>query len=277
MAHLPDIVINQIFRMVDTKTAVRMSFLSKQWEGMLSSLPVIDFDEGDYQQFHKDELSIQHNQFINILHDYLKVCVKDREAKPTTLLDKFRLRMTRYSSRDASIVYKLLSCSIERGVKELDISLGGFTVKRYYYLCRTNLINAKTLITLNLEHVRMKNIDSFVEPIDYSVSVRLLPSLKTMSLKTVQFDHNALFFLVWECPYIEHLSLASCSFEFPEILLKSHTLKSMEIKNCKASKAELHLEHLESLTIISSDFPLTSVDLKRCLELKHVIWSPKFL
>ncbi|PRQ58984.1 putative F-box domain, leucine-rich repeat domain, L domain-containing protein [Rosa chinensis] len=277
MAHLPDLVINQIFRLVTTKTAVRMSFVSKQWEGMLSSLPMLDFDEGGDHRFDRNDNFIQHSKFINILQKYLELCEKDREATKTTPLDKFRLRMTRYSSRDASMVYKLLSSSIERSVKVLDISLRGCTVKNYYYLCRTNLINAKTLTTLNLEYVRMKNIDSWVEPIDYSISLRLLPSLKTMSFKTVQFDHNALFFLVWECPFIEHLSLASCSFELSEIRLLSPTLKSLEIKHCKASRAELYVEDLESLSIVSSDFPLETVILERCLKLKHVNICAQFL
>ncbi|KAL6128308.1 hypothetical protein ACLB2K_071663 [Fragaria x ananassa] len=116
----------------------------------------------------------------------------------------------------------------------------------------------------------MTNIDSAVENIDFSISLCLLPSLKTMSLKNVQLDHHALLFLVGDCPYIEHLSLASCSFEFPqlEFCLESFTLKSLEIKHCKASQAKLYVENLECLTIVSSE--LKSVILEGCLELKHV-------
>ncbi|XP_021826613.1 F-box/FBD/LRR-repeat protein At2g04230-like [Prunus avium] len=43
---LPDLVIDQILRSLPTKAAVRMSFLSKQWEGVWSLLPSLDFDEG---------------------------------------------------------------------------------------------------------------------------------------------------------------------------------------------------------------------------------------
>ncbi|KAK9907063.1 hypothetical protein M0R45_002479 [Rubus argutus] len=44
---LPDLVIDQILRILPTKAAVRMSFLSKQWDGVCCTAPILDFFEGD--------------------------------------------------------------------------------------------------------------------------------------------------------------------------------------------------------------------------------------
>lgn len=53
--------------------------------------------------------------------------VREREAKKTLGMDKFRLRMTSFLytalQLDATVVNKWLRFSIERSMKELDISL----------------------------------------------------------------------------------------------------------------------------------------------------------
>lgn len=154
------------------------------------------------------------------------------------------------------IVTKWLTFSCKRSLKELDISLkpvrelqshhrwsdmhghvfpDGFCdharalsrIKNYYYLSPTSLVNAKSVTSINLEYVRIKKI--------HPISVgRLLPSLKSMSLKTVHVDREALLSLVSECPFIEHLSLTSCSFQEDIRVSWSSSLKSLEIDSCEA-------------------------------------------
>lgn len=91
-----------------------MSFLSKQWESVWSSVPILDFDEGNIDH----TLDNQPRNFIKIWERYADQFHENDEQ----LLDKFMLRM-RYFVDDATLVDKWLNFAIVRGIKELDISL----------------------------------------------------------------------------------------------------------------------------------------------------------
>ncbi|XP_062020780.1 putative FBD-associated F-box protein At5g56690 [Rosa rugosa] len=197
-----DDVIHQILPLLPTKSAVRMSCLSKQWQAVWFSLSILDFDEGDPAHDSDNKLEkLQHTNFINILDRYC------RNAKNKKLLEKFRLRMTTFSIvRDSVVVNKCLSFAVGRSLKELDISL---RPKHRPFLCCLSLqtlLDAKSLTTLSLEFVRIKVDDNT------SYYLETLPSLKSLSLKSVQLISEALSLLVSGCPSIEYLSLCSCTF-----------------------------------------------------------------
>ncbi|KAM5555689.1 putative F-box/LRR-repeat protein [Rosa sericea] len=288
---LPDLVIHRILQLLPTKSAIRMSFLSKEWQDACCLGPVIDFDEGgDDNNLH------EHTKFVeNILNRYLEICERDPNKQN---LEKFKLHMTRYVSRDANIVTKWLIFSCKRSVKELDISLipvselqphpwsdmanydmlsrldparAASRIKNLFYFSRmalVSLVNAKSVTTLNLEYVRMKKIYN-----KHPISVGLLPSLKSMSFKRVHFDYEALLSLISECPFIEHLSLTSCSFQ-GDIYMRSSSLKSLEIDRCEARLVRVYEAiNLKSLSVVSgigsSEFPqLEQVIFRDCFKLK---------
>ncbi|XP_040363431.1 putative F-box protein At3g58860 [Rosa chinensis] len=261
-----------------------MIFVSKQWEGVWFSDPILDFDEsiGNYYGH------AQHEKFVkfinNILKRYLKFC-DDQELK-LLAVKKFRLCMRRYLSSDAPNVDKWLSLLFERSIEELDISLiSGITGDlENYSVSHTTLVNAKSLTSLNLECVTIKNMDGYysytyevkkrtmVPRADDLVSKCLLPSLKTMSLKTVQFDHGALFPLIWECPVIEFLSLTSCSFEncrdYCQHLFSS-SLKFLNIDKCNFIGLRIgEAVNLESFRLVSP--LLEDLVLDNCVKLKDM-------
>ncbi|CAL9007496.1 unnamed protein product, partial [Prunus brigantina] len=277
--YLPDDIIYKILRRLPTKAAVRMSSLSKQWEGVWSLLPSLDFDESgnpDDYHHHNDvvdtENLLQHKRFVNnILAKYLEYRQKHKKQKD--VLDKLKIHMERYSAKDdVTLINKWLDFSFETSVKELDISL---RIRKldwnaldrgrsfYYRISRRTFFNAKSLTALTLEHARIK---SFGHTIHTSLS--LLPSLKTMCLKSVFFHNHALFSLIRECPSIESLSLASCSFEDS---LSSSSLKSLEVKDCMASKVEVaEAVNLECFTVVSSQFPLHRISLRKSNNLRYI-------
>ncbi|PQQ16113.1 putative F-box/LRR-repeat protein [Prunus yedoensis var. nudiflora] len=277
--YLPDDIIYKILRRLPTKAAVRMSSLFKQWEGVWSLLPSLDFDEGgnpdDYHHHNfvvDTENLLRHKRFVNnILAKYLEYRQKDNKQKD--VLDKLKIRMARFHTDDVTLINKWLDFSFETSVKELDISLrisklhwniedGGLWF--YYCISRRTFFNAKSLTALNLEHVRIKSFDHTM----HDTSLSLLPSLKTMRLKSVVFDNHALFSLIRECPSIESLSLASCSFEDS---LSSSSLKSLEVKDCMAPKVEVdEAVNLECFTVVSSQFPLQQISLGKSNNLRYI-------
>ncbi|KAM5548804.1 F-box/LRR-repeat protein [Rosa sericea] len=242
LPYLPDLVMHQIIQLRPTKPAIRMSCLSKKWEGVWSALRILDFDEGNqpHDDDDDDDDNHTHAKFLNILARYLEFRQKDKQQPP---LDKFRLCMTYLDADEDAIIGKLLSNSFERNVKDLDISLRSKhqKVESYYCLPRTAIINAKSVTTLNLERLRIKDIHSVPEP--------MFPSLKTLSLKTMQVSGPALFYLIiLGCTSVEHLSLTSCSFDPPVFLISSSSLKSLEgvllDKSFKLSTMKIRDQHM---------------------------------
>ncbi|XP_050371609.1 putative F-box/LRR-repeat protein At3g44810 [Argentina anserina] len=284
---LPDLVIHRLLtQLLPTKDAHRMSFLSKQWEGVWSLSPVLDFDEST--EVHDDDIipekKAEHRKFTDILQMYLDFRERD---KTTQGLDRFRLRMTRYLYEDYSIVDNWLNFAYKRSVKEVDLSLqlGWHKLRRpnpeiswekqveyVYCLSPVSFFHAKSVTTLNLEFVRIENI--------YSAELRyarVLPCLKNMSLKSVYLDEQALDYLILECPSIECLSLDSCRFEYSEIIISSSSLKSLKVTLCDARSIEVtEAVNLEYVTFVS-ELGLSSAIFEKPLNLKYVSIRAQYL
>ncbi|KAL6197928.1 hypothetical protein ACLB2K_027720 [Fragaria x ananassa] len=273
---LPDLVIHRILtQLLPTKAAVRMSFLSKQWEGVWSLNPVLDFDES--AKVHDDDIVFdklvdQHKNFINILLRYLEFCEK---GETTQVLDRFRLHMTRYLDSDFSIVDKWLDFAYERSVKEVDLSLeiGWHKLPKrledIYCISPRSFFLAKSLTTLNLESVRLQNTYSA----ELGHARVILPCLKNMSLKGVYLDSQALNGLILGCPSIECLSLTSCRCfgDWKIISFSSSSLKSLKVTHCDARSIGVYeVVNLEHFTILS-ELRLENVTLERSVNLKCVI------
>ncbi|CAL2241993.1 unnamed protein product [Prunus armeniaca] len=191
--------------------------------------------------------------------------------------------MERYSAKDdVTLINKWLDFSFERGVKELDICLRiskldwnplDRGLSFYHCISRRTFINAKSLTALTLEHARIKNFNHTDIAVPHpTIYTSLLPSLKTMCLTSVFFDKCALFSLIrWECPSIESLSLAACSFEDSVFNVSSSSLKSLEVMDCTARKVVVgESVNLECFTLVSLQFPLAELYLKKSDNLRYI-------
>ncbi|XP_050371610.1 putative F-box/FBD/LRR-repeat protein At3g59240 [Argentina anserina] len=286
---LPDLVIHRLLtQLLPTKDAHRMSFLSKQWEGVWSLSPVLDFDEST--EVHDDDVipekQVEHRNFTNMLKRYLEYRESD---KTTQVLDRFRLRMTRYLYEDYSIVDNWLDFAYKRSVKEVDLSLelGWHKLRRpnpeiswekqveyVYCLSPVSFFHAKSITTLNLEFVRIRRRYSTSAELEHA---RVLPCLKNMSLKSVYLDEHSLEDLILVCPSIECLSLDSCCFEYSEISVSSSSLKSLEVKHCDARNIVVfNCLNLEYVTFLS-ELPLSRALFLACYNLKHISIHGQYL
>ncbi|KAI5314601.1 PREDICTED: F-box/LRR-repeat [Prunus dulcis] len=184
--HLPVLVIHHVLQFLPTKHAIRMSSLCKQWAGLWSSVPVLDFEE---------EEDKPHAEFINFVDRCLEIQEKYEH------LDKFRLHMKFCLFEDRYKFNKWLGFAVERRVKELDISFSRIHRSLGFALL-SPLHNAKSITSLNLENATIANRG---EPIS-------LPSLKTLSLTTVRLQVSSVISsLISGCPCIQYLSLTSTS------------------------------------------------------------------
>ncbi|BFG41816.1 hypothetical protein CerSpe_280900 [Prunus speciosa] len=207
--HLPVLVIHHVLQFLPTKHAIRMSSLCKQWAGLWSSVPVLDFEE---------EADEPHAKFINFVDRCLEIHEKYEH------LDKFRLRNFFPSAEDRYKLDKWLGFAVERRVKELDISFSH--ISPFLGVASLSpLLNAKSITSLNLENVIIADRG---EPIS-------LPSLKTLSLTTVRLEASSVISsLISGCPCIQYLSLTSSSSDYYNIsmqtLLDAKSLTSLNLE-----------------------------------------------
>ncbi|KAM2078074.1 putative F-box protein At3g58860 [Malus sylvestris] len=273
-------VINRILPLLPTTPAAQMSILSKQWEGLRSSVFVLDFNEGHVHHNFDDQRP------RNFIKDWDRYLDQFRE-NDKQLLYKFKLHM-RYFDGDATIVCKWLNFAIERGVNELDISLPKENWEdkveckpntkyfchipdKFFSLSLETIGNAaKSLTSLNLEYVEINR------QWRYSVDITL-PSLKSLSMKKVELDNFTDFFKHnFKCPSIEYLSLTSCNLR--DYSVSRSSLKSLKIILCTCEENEVAAKNLESFKFVSStsDQRCTAkhVTLREAKHLRNfVIWA----
>ncbi|PQP99385.1 putative F-box/FBD/LRR-repeat protein [Prunus yedoensis var. nudiflora] len=155
---LPDLVIDQILRRLPTKAAVRMSFLSKQWEGVWSLLPSLDFDEGGnpdhyyhYNHVVDTENLLGHKRFVNnILAKYLEYRQKDEKKD---VLDKLKIRMVSTSLKSLEVKH----CTAKNVMVHEAVNLESFTlVSAHFPLDSIVLNNSDNLkyIHIHAQHLQ---------------------------------------------------------------------------------------------------------------------------
>ncbi|KAM5580898.1 F-box/FBD/LRR-repeat protein [Rosa sericea] len=274
-AELPDNFIHQVLSLLSTKHAARAGILSKEWGHLWSSVPVLDFDEdedGQAGQPSADNCKLKRKMFIK----FMRRCLK-RRGKDESNIEKFRLHMRYFGG--ATIVSKWLSLAVERNVKELQISFirerkSGVRSYRPFYLPQAILNNAKSLTTLKLQNVTVK--DS-IDPIS-------LPSLKTMSLKLVQFRSTLSFMhLISGCPSLEHFLLTSCT-GLSDLKILSFSLKSLEVVDSDVRGIQVEAVNLESFKFHGNVFSrymwhifnIFSCQRVRCIELSDIFLTSEW-
>ncbi|KAM1461458.1 hypothetical protein ACFX1T_045640 [Malus domestica] len=257
--HVPEGVIHGILRLLPTIPAARMSFLSKQWEGLRSLGCVLDFVEDNLD----GELDDRPRNFINTCDRYLD---QFRECDKISI-HKFRLHM-RYSSEDANMVDEWLNFAVERGVKELDINLpsGGKRDKKYYFHLQTIANAAKTLTSCNVENVECDPYFSFRKTIPSTTFLSSLKSLEIMLCPDL-----------WKIGVLDAVNLESFKFVSSSELVEGYSLKHVLISGAK------HLRNFElygckdnvKATIITRNMSLSMSGFLKSSSLDPELWEAR--
>ncbi|CAN6574412.1 unnamed protein product [Malus baccata var. baccata] len=257
---LPDLVVSQVLLLLPTKLAVRASILSRQWERVWSSIPVLVFNE--YEEPGGDWHTLEHKLFV----DFLKKCLKRREKDKYTV-DKLTLHMRYGGGRGSTaIIDKWTSFAVERNIKEIDIILKrklGPDKNAIYKLSQT-ILNAKSLTTLNLENVRIVD----------NMSCISLPSLESMSLTTVVLSKLGFIQLISGCPSIEYLSLNQCRLK-DDVKISSLSIKSLKVVQCSIVGMEIEAMNLEYF--LSCYTSMSKINIASCQTLRNLNFSDRCL
>ncbi|KAL6187007.1 hypothetical protein ACLB2K_043123 [Fragaria x ananassa] len=131
--------------------------------------------------------------------------------------------------------------------------------------------NAKFLTSMTLTCMSIANISVNVQSDEH-----LLPSLKTLSVRSSWFADKALSSLLSQCPSIEYLSIIGCWFENSECHVSNSSLKSLEVKHCerlKVLQVDDEAKNLESFTFVHPPQPdpnCEKVTLNNTFNLKNI-------
>lgn len=203
LSELPDNVIHYILSLVSTVDVVRMSILSKRWQRMWYSLPVLCFSDSD--DFGKSK-SQKLCKFVGKCFTLRK---NDLLNVTDTTITKVMLSTTYSWSRTCS----WLRLVAKSNVKELDLDLPWLRKHRF----PVELLCSKSLTHLRLSCVSFPNLHS-----------ASLPSLISLSLESLLLDDHAFHNLLLGCCSLEKLLVKYCHhLSNPKV--SNSSLKFLEI------------------------------------------------
>ncbi|KAK0601846.1 hypothetical protein LWI29_028014 [Acer saccharum] len=200
ISELPDVIIHHIMSYLSTLEATQTCVLSKRWNHLQTSFPILDFDliyfeEKDLETRRKKRKIYNINKFIQFVDaSLLPFC----EAKVS--MQKFRLSMKVYDAeRVASHLEKWIELAVANEVKELDLNVETIGDRRYSP--PETIFSAEFVTTLKLGGCNLEQSSAYTIRFHF---------LKKLVLNAVHIDEQAFQKFISECPLLEDLFLSLC-------------------------------------------------------------------
>ncbi|KAK3199255.1 hypothetical protein Dsin_022670 [Dipteronia sinensis] len=294
ISDLPDFIIHHIMSYLSTLEATQMCVLSKRWNHLQTSFPILYFDQIYFEEEDlatgREERSfcMSIDKFIQFVDaSLLRFC----EAKVS--MEKFRLSMKVFDVEGvASLLDKWIELAVANEVKELDLnvqttdnrvhSLPGTMVEELDLNVRTNkdrmytlpgtLFSAKFVTTLKLSGCNLEMSSAY--------TTMRFHSLKKLVLNAVHIDEQMVSKFISECPLLEDLFLGLC-WHCKRILV-SHApkLKTLTVNGSSSSfcDSDLIVHDIESIEIVARSLEQctlidvdrsSAIDMVGCADLKY--------
>ncbi|CAL8145286.1 unnamed protein product [Prunus armeniaca] len=181
LSNLPDVVIQKIISLLETKDAIRTSILSKRWEYLWTSIPNLNFYKG---------LFATRSSLVNIVERALLL-------RGPADIETFDLTFPVLD--DACRVNAWIDATVRRNVKKLYLYL--HSLKEPFYLPHS-LFTSTTLVAAELDIPFLFKAPSTV----------CFSSLRTLSLRSIVFSDDSTQQLFSGCPVLEELSIEECKW-----------------------------------------------------------------
>lgn len=211
ISQLPDPLLHHIFSLLPSLYIVQMSVLSRRWRHMWLSTPYIYFDDCDDYTFRNIR---KRDGFLKFVSNCLR-CRKLQMQAIDTSLTSFKFDSTYFVDCEAKLIDDWLRFVLHSKVKELDFRV------RYYSLPQFSL-KSKSLTVLKLNRVKLD-----------APSPSSFPSLRVLSLMSVECNVKSLQNLISGCPSIEDLSwsrYANKNIDQGHVSVNTDSLKKVFIR-----------------------------------------------
>ncbi|XP_010445829.1 PREDICTED: F-box/FBD/LRR-repeat protein At5g44980-like [Camelina sativa] len=184
ISELPDSLLTQILSYLRTKNYVKTSVLSKRWRNLWLNVPVLDLYTIEFRPYPNEE------DFARFMERIFM------EFNRGSHLQKFKITYSQCSGyRDRFM--ELIRTVVDGGIQDLDVSM--HPCNRDDFI-RQNIYKSKTLVSLNLCNVELKNPKVVVS----------LPCVKILKLSKVCYGEDGPLVvekLISGCPVLEDLEL----------------------------------------------------------------------
>ncbi|XP_048333898.2 F-box/LRR-repeat protein At5g02910 isoform X1 [Ziziphus jujuba] len=266
ISQLPDSLIHYIFSFLPTIHLVRMSRVSRRWRRMWVSTPFLYFD----CQFNDVTFTKQVNR-LSMFLKFLGNCLRCRKLymQPDTFITSLKLhtyyKLGRYA---AQRVDNWVRFSIQSKVKELDLQVRGYCTPPFVYTA-SSLMQLKVHMGSEVASLSTSSSLTHLELRGLKLEVRFLskfPSLKVLSLISVESNYESFQNLISGCPIIQDLHLLDpkeihpmhgylCRLDISNIDFPAKTLKTLSLFSVTCADQRLEclisgLPLLERLTLI---------------------------
>ena len=209
---MPDPIVHHIMSFLPTKSATRVSALSKRFNSAWLSRPVFDFDEVLYEREVFPYIYRTSGKELKFL-DFVLASLK-KHCPSNSYMQRFTLRVWPCELISDNQIQNSIRLAADRNVKELIVKIQGLQ-KNYCRLPRTTLQNAKSLSVLKLS----------------GFSLELKDWIPCLNL-------------------VEDLSLESCSVS-ANFMLSSAKLTNLNLRYCRGlEKIEIDALNLQSFSYI---------------------------
>ncbi|KAF8029607.1 hypothetical protein BT93_E2128 [Corymbia citriodora subsp. variegata] len=182
LCDLPDEILLWVLDCLSTRSALRMSMLSKRWKQLSKSIPSLVFDEEDF---------FERTQFLNFVEGALSF----RDLSPLKVFS-----LSCYVDDKESQVNTWVNGAMRRKVQELRLCLVVEIDRPVEYTLPCSIFRCETLVEFHLEMFYDIRVPSVV----------CLPNLKVLTLDHVGFVNDISFEKLLSCPSLEEVSLKSC-------------------------------------------------------------------
>ncbi|XP_021852597.2 FBD-associated F-box protein At1g66310 [Spinacia oleracea] len=242
ISELPESIRAHILSFLETKDAVRNSILSSSWRGVPTWLPNLDLNSfylhrsvmddylPDFDKDGDDASRVKRELIIRTREGFYAFL--DRVFGSSSGLEKVKLCVPGFRNDMNSRVDHWLDGAVRRGVKELELKIGGQRGPRYVF--PESVLTANSVTKLKLQKCEL----SFTSLMDNK-----LPSLQELSLEDVCLNKMEVKTLLASCINIKSFTLKNCD-----------GLKTLEIVGL--SKLEkVDVEHGDDVKVIKIDAP----------------------
>lgn len=249
ISELPTFIIHHLMSYLSAKEVARTSVLSKKWNQLYVSFPILDFDQNyffpgasrlDYGSFCVRKQNYSFSETVKKFMDFVDASLV-RFCKLKFCIQKFRLFLTFLDVKgSAPIVDRWIRLAVENGVRELDFE--NITDENTVYTLPQAIFSANSVTNLRLVWCRLE------QPFD---SI-MLCSLKKLTLERVCLDEQMVQKLATECPLLEDLCFSNCWGLKHLCVSKASKLKIMEIRSFseEIEIVEISVPSLQQLTLL---------------------------
>ncbi|KAL5568632.1 hypothetical protein UlMin_025207 [Ulmus minor] len=220
ISKLPDPVIHHILSFLPTVDVVRLSILAKRWRRIWYSIPSLSFSDSDF--------SINDRK---LFYKFVDECLRIRKTSMRFISDSvvtsFKLDIRYYGG---SVRFdKWLSFAVKSKIQELELKMKPKCTNFAYCCLPGDVLKASSLVDVKLTCLKLEA--------SFAIS---LPSLKSLSLASVELSDKVLHDVLLGCPSLEKLVLKEC-FDFVNLQISSSSLLFLEIisfEKCRRIQVE---------------------------------------